>query len=72
MQNERDNNAGCAQGEGARRGAHMTMHVKYTILKVECTAVLRIRDILVWIRIWIRGSMPLTNGSGCGSFYFHH
>jgi hypothetical protein len=35
-------------------------------------AVLRIHDILVWIRI--RGSMPLTNGSGCGSgsFYFHH
>jgi hypothetical protein len=29
--------------------------------------VLRIRDIFVWIRIWIRGSMPLTNGSGCGS-----
>jgi hypothetical protein len=27
--------------------------------------VLRIHDILVWIRI--RGSMPLTNGSGCGS-----
>jgi hypothetical protein len=29
-------------------------------------AVLRIHDILVWIqiRIWIRGSMPLTNGSG--------
>jgi hypothetical protein len=28
-------------------------------------AVLRIHDILVWIqiRIWIRGSMPLTNGS---------
>ncbi len=22
--------------------------------------VLRIHDILVWIRIWIRGSMPLT------------
>jgi hypothetical protein len=40
--------------------------------------VLRIHDILVWIRIRmrIRGSMPLTNGSGfgsgCGSFYFHH
>jgi hypothetical protein len=35
-------------------------------------AVLRIHDILVWIRI--RGSMPQTNGSGCGSgsFYFHH
>jgi hypothetical protein len=31
-------------------------------------AVLRIHDILVWIRIRIRGSMPLTNGSG--SFYF--
>jgi hypothetical protein len=25
-------------------------------------AVLRIPDILVWIRIWIRGSMPLTKG----------
>jgi hypothetical protein len=43
-------------------------------------AVLRIQDILVWI--WIRGSMPLTNGSGSGfgsvsgcgsgSCYFHH
>jgi hypothetical protein len=35
-------------------------------------SVLRIHDILVWIRI--RGSMPLTDGSGCGSgsFYFHH
>ncbi len=35
-------------------------------------AVFRIHDILVWIRI--RGSMPLTNGSGCGSeyFYFNH
>ncbi len=32
--------------------------------------VLRILDILVWIRILIRGSMPLTNGSG--SLYFHH
>jgi hypothetical protein len=26
--------------------------------------VLWIHDILGWIRIWIRGSMPLTNGSG--------
>ncbi len=32
--------------------------------------VLRIHVILVWIRI--RGSMPLTNGFGCGSCYFHH
>jgi hypothetical protein len=37
-------------------------------------SVLRIHDILVWIRIRIRGSMPLTNGSGfaSGSCYFHH
>ncbi len=37
-------------------------------------AVLRIHDILVWIRIRIRGSMPLTSRSGCvsGSCYFHH
>jgi hypothetical protein len=33
-------------------------------------AVLRIHDILGRIRIWIRGSMPLTNGSG--SCYFRH
>jgi hypothetical protein len=32
-------------------------------------SVLRIQDILVWIRIriWIRGSMPLPIGSGFGS-----
>ncbi len=29
--------------------------------------VFRIHDILVWIRIRIRRSMPLTNGSGTGS-----
>jgi hypothetical protein len=38
--------------------------------KVSCPAVFQIHDILVWIRI--RGSMPLNNGSGSGSFYFHH
>jgi hypothetical protein len=34
--------------------------------------VLRIHDILVWIQIRIRESMPLTNGSGfeSGSCYF--
>ncbi len=41
---------------------------------VSRKTVLRIHDILVWIRI--RVSMPLTNGSGfgsgCGSFYFHY
>jgi hypothetical protein len=37
--------------------------------KQTLKSVLRIHDILVWIRIriWIHGSMPLTNGSGCGS-----
>jgi hypothetical protein len=32
----------------------------------ETDTVLRIRDILGWIRIRIRGSMPLANGSGSG------
>jgi len=40
------------------------------------SAVLRIHGILVWIRIriWIRGFMPLTDGSGSwsGSCYFPH
>jgi hypothetical protein len=36
--------------------------------KVEYKSVLRIHDILGWIRIRIRGSMPLTNGSGSGSW----
>jgi hypothetical protein len=35
-----------------------------TVLK----PVLWIREILGWIRIRIRGSMPLTNGSGSGSW----
>jgi len=34
--------------------------------------VLLIHDILGWIRIRIRGSMPLTNGSGSGSYYFRY
>ncbi len=36
--------------------------------------VFRIHDILVWIQIRIRGSMPLTDGSGfgSGSCYFRH
>ncbi len=34
--------------------------------------VLRIHDILVRIRIQIHGSMPLTNGSRSGSWYFRH
>jgi hypothetical protein len=39
---------------------HATVH--YHLL-----TVLRIRDILVWIRILIPGSLPLTNGSGFNS-----
>ncbi len=37
-------------------------------------AVFWIHYILVWIRIRIRGSMPLTTGSGSGfgSYYFRH
>jgi hypothetical protein len=34
---------------------------------IQYFPVFRIHDILVWIRIRIRGSMPLTNGSGFGS-----
>ncbi len=34
--------------------------------------MLQIHDMLVWIRIRIRGFMPLTNGSGSGSCYFRH
>ncbi len=39
-----------------------------SILIVPLLAVVRIHDILVWIRIRIRGSMALTNGSGSGSW----
>jgi hypothetical protein len=41
----------------------------------EKKTVFRIHDILVWVLIRIRGSMPLTNGSGSpgsGSCYFYH
>jgi hypothetical protein len=53
--------------EGGRTAGHSTIY-NYEYI----TAVLRIHDILVWIRIriWIRGSMPLTNGSR--SCYFRH
>jgi hypothetical protein len=37
------------------------------VIVVLFLAVLRIHAILGWIRIRIRGSMPLTNGSGFGS-----
>jgi hypothetical protein len=40
----------------------------YYFLKGHLHPVFRIHDILVWIWIRIRGSMPLTNGSGLGSW----
>ncbi len=42
--------------------------IPYQTIPYHTIPVLRIHDILVWIRI--RGSMPLTNGSG--SCYFRH
>jgi hypothetical protein len=39
-----------------------------TVRQVEIPALLRIHDILGCFRIRIRGSMPLTNGSGSGSW----
>ncbi len=48
----------------------------FAIFVSAFVTVLRIHDILVWIRIRIRGSMPLTYGSGSrfgfGSCCFHH
>jgi hypothetical protein len=38
--------------------------------KFNFLPVFRIHAILVWIRIRIRGSMPLTDGSGFGACYF--
>ncbi len=59
-----------APGPGSDRGQHP--HTRHTapdrverLLLLE--AVLRIHEILGWIRIRILGSMPLTNGSGSGS-----
>jgi hypothetical protein len=53
----------------------VAINVRMRLLRAEKQA-LRIHDILVLIRIriWIRRSMPLTNGSGCGSgsCYYRH
>jgi hypothetical protein len=51
---------------------------KYQLIKLKfdiVSSVLRsvadpIRDMVVRIQIWIRGSVPLTNGSGSRSCYF--
>ncbi len=53
-------------------------HVSVIVLGQDsyqvCIPVLRIHAILMWIliRIWIRRSMPLTNGFWSGPCYFHH
>jgi hypothetical protein len=52
----------------------VVQHFIYSLTRCEYlygirTSVFRIHDILVWIRMWIRGSMPLTNGSGSGCGY---
>ncbi len=64
-------------GEEGRASSATTCHKKTGVIHprddVQCVlfaSVFRIHNILVWIRIWIRGSMPLTNGSG--SCYFRH
>ncbi len=44
-----------------------TLHI---VGKIDTAAVFRIRDMLVRIRIQIRGSVSLTNGSGSGSCFF--
>jgi hypothetical protein len=46
--------------------ALLTNNIRYINHATALSLVLRIHDILVWIRIWIRGSMPLTNGSRVG------
>ncbi len=47
-----------------RNGASQVLHPT----EPDPSPVLRIHDILVWIRV----SMPLTNWSGFGSCYFRH
>ncbi len=56
-----------------RISCSLLLHVLQICLNVFFS-VLGIHDILRWIRIRIRGSMPLTNGSGFGfgSCYFRH
>jgi hypothetical protein len=48
-----------------RKSRHTTTEAEHY---QQHTSALRIHEILV--RIWIRGSIPLTNGSGSGSCCF--
>ncbi len=47
---------------------HLDSKFRFPFGSAKIEAVFRIHDILVWIRIRIRGSMPLTNGSGSKVF----
>jgi hypothetical protein len=59
-----------------QRKPSVTVFLHFLHILPNFRAVLRIQDVLVRIRI--RGSMPLSNGSGCESgfgsesFCFHH
>jgi hypothetical protein len=54
-----------------RKITHALRNMILPVLRIR-DAVLRIHDILGWIRIRIHGSMPLTNGSGSGSCYYRY
>jgi hypothetical protein len=60
----------CDVGGVEARGRSRRGRMKGSAALIAILAVLRIHDILGWIRIRIRirGSMPLTNGSGSGSW----
>jgi hypothetical protein len=71
--------AGCLQKSGAalrlRPGLFTHDSCRFFLQLAgtcTCTAVLRIHDILMWIRVRVRGSMPLAKGFGSGSCYFRH
>jgi hypothetical protein len=58
----------CSAAQQAVQLTLLLLSTKQSLKQLK--AVLRIHDILLWIRIRIRGSMPLTNGFGfC---YFRH
>ncbi len=64
--------ASADEGSGSRDSRFTSPPTQHHAWYFQPLAVLRIHDIFVWIRIRI--SMPLTNGSGCGSgsCFFHH
>jgi hypothetical protein len=84
LRGEVDPNGECNFGPSSppNASARIKKHINHWCIggfmntRIALRAVLRIHDILVWIRIqgWISRSMPLTNGSrsgyGSGSCYF--